>query len=35
MRLVPIKKLTTWQGADWSLRYFDPGQRPDLEAKAK
>lgn len=26
--------LTTWQGADWALRYFDPGQRPDLEAKA-
>ena len=28
-------KLTTWQGADWALRYFDPGQRPDLEEKAR
>jgi len=28
-------KLITWQGADWALRYFDPGQRPDLEAKAE
>jgi hypothetical protein len=35
VKLVPVKKLTTWQGADWSLRYFDPGQRPDLEAKAR
>jgi len=25
-------KLVTWQGADWARRYFDPGQRPDLEA---
>ena len=24
--------LTTWQGADWALRYFDAGQRPDLES---
>jgi len=35
VKLTPISKLTTWQGADWSLRYFDPGQRPDLERKAK
>lgn len=34
VKLVPTKQLTTWQGADWSLRYFDPGQRPDLEARA-
>lgn len=34
VKLVPTEKLTTWQGADWSLRYFDPGQRPDLEAQA-
>jgi hypothetical protein len=27
-------KLTTFQGVDWHRRYFDPGQRPDLEAKA-
>ena len=27
-------KLTTWQGADWARRYFEPGQRPDLEAAA-
>jgi hypothetical protein len=26
-------KMTTWQGADWALRYFDPGQRPDLERR--
>jgi hypothetical protein len=26
-------KLTTWQGTDWHKRYFDPGQRPDLERK--
>ena len=32
VKLTPIKdKLTTWQGADWSLKYFDKGQRPDLE----
>lgn len=35
VKLTPLRKLTTWQGADWSLRYFDPGQRPDLEAKAQ
>ena len=36
VRLVPRDgKLITWQGADWSLRYFDPGQRPDLESKAR
>jgi hypothetical protein len=35
VKLTPINKVTTWQGADWSLRYFDPGQRPDLEKKAK
>lgn len=35
VRLVPRDgRLLTWQGADWALRYFDPGQRPDLEAKA-
>lgn len=35
VRLVPREgRLITWQGADWALRYFDPGQRPDLEAKA-
>jgi general stress protein 26 len=35
VKLVPRRdKLTTWQGADWALSYFDPGQRPDLEAKA-
>ena len=27
-------KITTWQGADWARRYFDPGQRPDLDAAA-
>lgn len=27
-------QLTTWQGADWALRYFDKGQRPDLESRA-
>lgn len=33
VRLTPRDgKLTTWQGADWAPRYFDPGQRPDLEA---
>ena len=26
-------KLRSWQGADWAARYFEPGQRPDLEAK--
>jgi hypothetical protein len=26
-------KLTTWQGTDWHKRYFQPGQRPDLEKK--
>ena len=35
VKLTPVSKLTTWQGADWSLRYFDPGQRPDLEKKAR
>lgn len=35
VRLVPRDgKLTTWQGADWALSYFDPGQRPDLEKTA-
>jgi general stress protein 26 len=35
VKLVPRDgKLITWQGADWALRYFDPGQRPDLEEKA-
>jgi hypothetical protein len=27
-------KLTTFQGVDWHRRYFDPGQRPDLEARS-
>lgn len=27
-------KLVTFQGVDWHRRYFDPGQRPDLEARA-
>ncbi len=36
VRLVPRDgKLVTWQGADWALRYFDAGQRPDLEEKAR
>jgi hypothetical protein len=26
-------KVITWQGADWAPRYFEPGQRPDLEAR--
>ncbi len=35
VKLVPRDgKLTTWQGADWALSYFDPGQRPDLEETA-
>lgn len=35
VKLVPRDgRLTTWQGADWALSYFDPGQRPDLEEKA-
>ena len=35
VRLVPRDgRLLTWQGADWALRYFDPGQRPDLESTA-
>jgi hypothetical protein len=35
VRLTPRDgKLTTFQGVDWHRRYFDPGQRPDLEAKA-
>ncbi|MFQ5425798.1 MAG: pyridoxamine 5'-phosphate oxidase family protein [Gaiellales bacterium] len=28
-------ELTTFQGVDWHRRYFDPGQRPDLEEKAR
>lgn len=36
VKLVPRDgELTTWQGADWALSYFDPGQRLDLEAKAE
>lgn len=27
-------KLITFQGVDWHQRYFDPGQRPDLEKRA-
>jgi hypothetical protein len=27
-------QITTFQGVDWHRRYFDPGQRPDLEARA-
>ena len=35
VKLVPRDgKITTFQGVDWHRRYFDPGQRPDLEAKA-
>ncbi len=35
VKLVPRSaRLTTWQGADWALRYFDQGQRPDLESRA-
>lgn len=36
VKLTPREgRLVTWQGADWALRYFDPGQRPDLEEKAR
>jgi hypothetical protein len=36
VRLTPRDgKLTTWQGADWARRYFEPGQRPDLEAMVR
>ena len=36
VKLVPRDgRLTTWQGADWALSYFDTGQRPDLETKAQ
>jgi hypothetical protein len=34
VKLTPIDGLTTWQGVDWAPRYFEPGQRPDLEQKA-
>ena len=34
VKLTPVDGLTTWQGADWALSYFDPGQRPDLEEEA-
>ena len=35
VKLVPRdEKYTTFQGVDWHRRYFDPGQRPDLEAKS-
>ena len=35
VKLTPKEgRMLTWQGADWALRYFDAGQRPDLEAKA-
>ena|ERR1039458_7418094 len=34
VKLTPREgKLTTWQGTDWHRRYFDAGQRPDLEKK--
>jgi hypothetical protein len=26
-------RILTWQGTDWHKRYFEPGQRPDLEKK--
>lgn len=26
------ESVRTWQGVDWHRRYFDPGQRPDLES---
>ena len=36
VKLTPREgRLVTWQGADWALRYFDPGQRPDLESRAE
>lgn len=28
-------KLTTFKGVDWHRRYFDPGQRPDLERRGR
>jgi hypothetical protein len=32
--LTPVQgSLKTWQGTDWAPRYFDAGQRPDLEVK--
>jgi hypothetical protein len=32
VRLVPRDgRLSTWQGIDWAPKYFDKGQRPDLE----
>jgi len=32
VKMTPIDGgLKTWQGADWHARYFEPGQRPDLE----
>ena len=34
VKLTPVGRLTTWQGVDWAPRYFEPGQRPDLEQKA-
>ena len=24
-------RVVTWQGTDWHRRYFETGQRPDLE----
>jgi hypothetical protein len=32
VKITPVDgRLTTWQGPDWAKRYFDHGQRPDLE----
>jgi hypothetical protein len=36
VRLVPRDgRLSTWQGIDWAPKYFDKGQRPDLEPAAR
>lgn len=36
VRLLPRDgKLTTWKGVDWHKRYFEPGQRPDLEQEGR
>lgn len=35
VRLEPRNgSILTWQGADWAPRYFEAGQRPDLEARS-
>lgn len=36
VRLAPREgKVTTWKGVDWHRRYFDPGQRPDLDREGQ